>query len=337
MYFADAYNPDGTLPTVSGELKDYQAVKNAEASSLDEVAWGLAYPDLGWSVAPFLKGIAFRPFTLLNGKNLTNDRGTALENAWRTTPGLKKATLSAWRQDSDLGTRPAVIFNSTVVETGERFLISTANLKAPILAQMPSSQGRQIFSERHADRDLDIVTAARLSATFPYVTPAARIWQEDAFAKAYHLADGGYYDNYGIVSLLDWLDFRARDASPYPKKVIIVEIRGFRTQSSPLPAQHHGSIFEALQPLETLLHVRDTGQFSHNQVDMSFAQRANAYPFPVYAVDFEFNEEDEAGDPVEPPLSWHLTFVDKYFLHHYWSSPQMQDKRREFKEKFLQP
>jgi predicted acylesterase/phospholipase RssA len=337
MYFVDAYGPDGTLPQVNGDLRDYPVVQSAEASSLDAVAWGLAYPDLGWTIAPFLKGIGLHPFTLLNGRNLTNDRGTALENAWRTTPGLKEATLSRWRQDASAGYRPAVIFNSTIVETGERFLISTADLESSPNRQGSSERGRELFSEFYADRDLDIVTAARLSATFPYVTPAARIWERDAFAKAYHLADGGYYDNYGIVSLLDWLDFRAKEGIPYPKKVIVIQIRGFPTQSSPLPSQRHGSLFDALQPLETVLNVRSTGQFSHNQVDMSFAQRQNAYPFPVYTVDFEFDEQDDSGDPVEPPLSWHLTFLDKYFLNDFWSSPQMQRKRQEFKTRFLEP
>jgi hypothetical protein len=39
------------------------------------------------------------------------------------------------------------------------------------------------------------------------------LWEQDAFAKSYHIADGGYEDNYGIVSLLDWLDFRAKEAA----------------------------------------------------------------------------------------------------------------------------
>lgn len=337
MYFADSYNPDGKLPPVTGDLQNYQAVRNAEASSLDAVAWGLAYPDLGWSVAPFLKGIGLHPLTLMNGLNLTNDRGTALENAWRASPGLKEATLSNWARDAEQCTRPAIIFNSTIVETGERFLITTANLRTNLEKQMPSSQGRQFFSELYKNRDLDIVTAARLSATFPYVTPAARIWERDAFAKSYHVADGGYYDNYGIVSLLDWLDYRTKLGPPFPRKVIIVQIRGFPTHSSPLPSQNRGSAFELFQPMETLLHVRDTAQFSHNQVDMDFAQREKAYPFPVITVDFEFDEKDASGDPIEPPLSWHLTFMDKYFLGHFWSSKEMIEKRTEFRNRFLEP
>jgi len=337
MYFADAYQEDGTLPLVGEDLEKYGPVHDSEASSLEAVAWGLAYPDLGWTIAPFVKGIGLRPFTLLNGKNLTNDRGTALENAWRATPDLKAATLSGWRQEAAKGKRPAVVFNSTIVETGERFLMSTTDVSAAAANRLRSAQGRQVFSELYAQRDVDIVTAARLSATFPYVTPAARIWEEDAFAKSYHLADGGYYDNYGIVSLLDWLDLRGTQGPPYPKKVIIIQIRGFATQSSPLPSQDHGSLFDAIQPIETILNVRNTGQFSHNQVDMTFAQHPGAYPFKVCTVEFEFDAKDDAGDPVEPPLSWHLTPTDKYFLRHFWASDEMQKKREEFKETLLKP
>jgi hypothetical protein len=61
------------------DIDSEPSVKAAEASSLDEVAFGLAYPDLVWTVAPFLKGLDFNPPSLWNGRNLTADRGTALE------------------------------------------------------------------------------------------------------------------------------------------------------------------------------------------------------------------------------------------------------------------
>jgi hypothetical protein len=52
MYIVDAYD-QGRL-TADALTR---AVKAAEASSLDEVAWGLTYPDLVGTIAPFLKGI----------------------------------------------------------------------------------------------------------------------------------------------------------------------------------------------------------------------------------------------------------------------------------------
>jgi hypothetical protein len=336
MYFADAYSSSGTLPIVNSDLTEYGPVQNAEASSLDEVAWGLVYQDLPWTIAPFLRGISLGPFTLINGLNVLNDRGTALENAWRLTKNLKSASLLQWREDAQMGRRPAVIFNSTIVETGERLLLSTASNDLSSQPTSLSSHGRQDSNTLYRGRDLPIVTAARLSATFPFVTPAARIWRGNAFDRDYHIVDGGYYDDYGIVSILDWLNAFAEGPEPRPSKVIILQIRGFPTRAPSHPVTQQGMIFQMLEPLQTLLHVRDTGQFSHNEVDMEFAEKAGAYPFPVRTVEFEFNADDKIGDPVEQPLSWHLTAADKAILLEQWqNSGQIQSQRAKFSEELL--
>jgi hypothetical protein len=122
MYIVDAYSK-GRLPPIS-TLDNYPPIAHAEASSLDEVAFGLVYPDFVWSFFPFAKGFYFKPFSIINGPNLTSDRGSALETAWELTDTLKTATLAKWRQQVADGQLPAVIFNATLVETGERLLLS---------------------------------------------------------------------------------------------------------------------------------------------------------------------------------------------------------------------
>src|SRR5215831_8837222 len=66
MYIVDAYQ-NGVLPKVGASLDEYAPLKNAEASSLDSITWGLVYPDLFWTLLPFAKGFSFSPFSLING------------------------------------------------------------------------------------------------------------------------------------------------------------------------------------------------------------------------------------------------------------------------------
>lgn len=68
------------------------------------------------------------------------------------------------------------------------------------------------------------------------------------------------------------------------------------------------------------MNVREMGQFSHNEVDMQFVEKPDIYPVPIYTVEFEFQGKDDAGDPVEPPLSWHLTPLEKRQLLDQWES-----------------
>lgn len=66
------------------------------------------------------------------------------------------------------------------------------------------------FGEAYPRHDLAWLTAARLSASFPWITPAARAMDEagpldaDPRLGAFH-SDGGYFDNYGIVTLVEYL------------------------------------------------------------------------------------------------------------------------------------
>src|SRR5262245_5245546 len=199
MFFVDAYQSDGRLPPMPS-IDDEPSVQAAEMASLDEVARGLTYADLIWTVAPFLKNALAASLKALTGEDLLVDRGTALENAWKRTKSLESATLDAWRRDLADQRKPAVIFNATVAETGQQILLGTTT--------MPTSHGRidSATDPQFPNTNLAVVTAARLSATFPIASPPARLERSRGSASHIHIVDGGYYDNYGTATLLDWLE-----------------------------------------------------------------------------------------------------------------------------------
>src|SRR5262249_1060461 len=145
---------------------------DASASSLEQVSWGLVYPDLVRLLVPFAV-----PAWL--------GRGWALERAWDRRKRLTSTLLSQWTEDLHKGDRPAAMFNATVVETGERLVFATFDMAA-------SGLGSRGFAELYPGRHFDIpVTAAvRLSATFPVVTPAARANADLPRSQRYHVVDG---------------------------------------------------------------------------------------------------------------------------------------------------
>ncbi|HEX2164946.1 MAG TPA: patatin-like phospholipase family protein, partial [Thermoanaerobaculia bacterium] len=190
MYFVDALDPQASQ---RGELQARldEAVRKAGTSSLSATAWGLVYPDL-----LRLLGVVPHP---------ERDRGWAQEDAWRRTLRPEKdshsvPTLDDWRQPVLEGSIPLVIFNATVCETGQRFLLSPLRLKTRNdCGAEPCSDSFAAVSpwSLYDSQRMPVVTAARLSATFPFVSPIARPIQHDGLEDhlAYHVADGGYYDN----------------------------------------------------------------------------------------------------------------------------------------------
>jgi hypothetical protein len=298
-YFAEAYDPNGAgLPKSPDALS--HIVDRAERSSLDEVAWGLVFPDLWRPIIPCF------PWKYA-------DRGQALEQALayegqgKVRPLLEG--LSTWRKSVLDGHRPASIFNATIADTGERLLLATTDMASVGEARKTLAELGKNNAE-YADKDIAVVTAARLSASFPYVSPAAR---SNRPGPQFHVVDGGYYDNYGISSLVEWLDEALRAPDNPIHRVLVLQIRGARAQQNVKLKNRRGWLYQSYAPIATMLHVRTAGQLSHNDAELDLFKRAwLAKGVDVESVVFEF-----AGD--DPPLSWHLTPDDKDEIEKGWA------------------
>lgn len=265
----------------------------AQSSGLGRAMRGLLRDDMVRAIAPFV---------IRNGHkfpmNIYADRGHELEMAWignaedqfEKYSGLPHATLASWSRDAMKLRRPALVFNSTLVETGERFAIST----------VPGARqyvGSCEFAHRYKNADLAMTTAARLSATFPLISPTARPGPAaDANAPGYslpgpdfwplfprggnylHAVDGGYYENSGIIGAVEWLDDAftglVEKKQPLPGKVLFIELNAFpfgeqRDETrNPLPneaaidegQQSHGTLYDLVSPLPAIMNVRNSGQ-----------------------------------------------------------------------------
>jgi hypothetical protein len=303
MYFVSEYVSGTGLPSDTATLE--KAVARSEASSLDDIAWGLVYPDFLRVFAPFFKHL---------------DRGEALEAALtRELPNRThhlSSPLAEWREGILEGWRPAVVFNATVVESGERFLIGTTDL----LPAMGRSSLRDPQFPQFAGRDVSLVTAARLSASFPYVSPAAR---PDIDGTQIHVVDGGYTDNYGMATLLTWLDEALRAPGNPVHRVLIIEIRASPPASEPPPLAWRGWPFQTYAPISAMLNVRDTGQLPRNNEERQILTRlAASCNIDIKDAVFEYPPEDA-------PLSWHLSPNDKKEIENVWiSSATDQQKEK---------
>jgi hypothetical protein len=280
-----------------------EATRRAAESSLDDIGWGLVNPDLR-RVIPF---VPFDPVM---------DRGWALERSWEARLGLEEVFLADWGRRAASGDFPALLFSGTIVERGTPIVFSTTAIPRDKEAAELSN-----FHELYdGGRDVRVSTAARLSAGFPYVAPAAR---SDAATRArdFHIVDGGYHDNYGLLSLMRWLDDAAAN-TPSGKPVLIIKIRGFwqPRYARDLPeAESHGWLFQSYAPAAAFLQVREAQQFQRVEMELrlltaAIRQRVSG----LVVADFEFprNSPDGCG---QPPLSWKLTQLQKDCIEEAWT------------------
>ncbi len=278
-------------------------VEAAGRQSLDAAAWGLAYPDL-WRVLGLRWG------------DLALDRGWAMEQVWRRDLRHPRSTLGDWRAAVAAGWLPAAVFNATTVETGERFLFSPLDLQG--------WKARR-FAEVYRGYDVLAVTAARLSASFPWVSPVARALRRDRRQPArgpdlpgFHLGDGGYYDNFGVVTAIDWL----RSLSPEQvdevrrRGLLLVLLRAFpESAAAPAPPEARRAwAYSLLGPILALMRARGTTQSFRNSVDLNLLNEIwNAAGIRHHIALFTPGGAS--------PLTWKLTEADKAKILAAWDEP----------------
>lgn len=297
----------------------------ASASSLDEVAWGLAWPDLLRVLLPF-------PIRM--------DRAEAMEKAW--VGNAKSATLnnalSDWNGPTAGGGLPALVMNSTMVEVGGPLLLGTSDVNGASDKERVANcwwDGDMLHVSNGVKLDISVVRGARLSATFPFVTPAARPVKAD---HEPHMMDGGFYDNYGMTTLTEWIDqaleVQSEKKSPgseQVKRVLVLQINGFppATFAPPKPPAGRGGWFlQLIDPIKILVNVRTAGQVSHRDVELALLQdKWRARGIHIDHINFEL-EKDNA------PLSWHLMPKQKAAIADAWDSDigvkDARDKVRRF-------
>jgi hypothetical protein len=70
------------------------------------------------------------------------------------------------------------------------------------------------------------------------------------------------------------------------------------------------------------LYVRETGQFSHDQLELSLLKER--YGDRLCGAVFQYAAPSDRGLPRPEPLSWHLTTSDKKDLREAWNQQESE-------------
>jgi len=205
-------------------------------------------------------------------------------------------------------------------ETGDPMLFATVRL--------PDTLAPFDFYRRYPNRDLPITTAVRLSAAFPYVSPAARADADDWIGRYTHVVDGGYFDNYGVSTLAAVVDAGLRAATPVPaprRRVLVIEICDSEACSGeetlPVPAAggpRRDWPYQLVAPLSAVVAMRSAAQRVTNRTTLRLLKdRWNDDTTCVASIQVPFGGSDA-------PLSWHLTEAEKRVIDARWKTIEAQ-------------
>lgn len=132
---------------------------------------------------------------LLPGRLFQDDRASVLALSMRDAlPNPSRIFDLPVRNSFDTkGNQPLLIFVSTDVQRGQRFVFSplTSDWGQSLVEWFPA----------YLERDVTVADAASTSARFPWITPTARLSIEENRDRL--LGDGGYFENSGAETVLD--------------------------------------------------------------------------------------------------------------------------------------
>jgi len=232
------------------------------------------------------------------------DRARALEQSWERSWRRAGFTADYW---TDRGFRalwsvdrfvPALLLNSTHVETGKRVIASNLDVAAE---PKVFRDAYDLYALLPPGSEIGPSTAAHTSARFTYLSPAGTL------ADGTHLVDGGYFENFGAVTAGEVLKgaIERLGASIRPVAILISNDPDLGERDLPLgepqaprAVERQTWAGEALSPLRALMHTRNArGLLAASELRALAEQSGGMY--------FQFRMCKEAGHP-DPALGWVL-------------------------------
>jgi hypothetical protein len=249
------------------------------------------------TLTPVVNTMVFRDLpSFFSPWNRGYDRGRRLEDAWNDTlGGLLNVSFSDLFAAEKAGKLPSLLFSPMLVEDGRRLVISNLDLADVIRSEgnqlcvddtlnpLKATYSREaiemfrVFPAAH--KTLTLATAARLSASFPYITPAAHLPTD----PRRRVVDAGYYDDYGVSLATSWLNSPdTRDwIRDHASGIVLIQIRDTPSEHlrrtlrlAPDRSTVPGRAVEQLTtPPEGLWAMRDASSSFRNDAQLALLSR----------------------------------------------------------------
>ncbi len=322
--------PDPQNANVKRPLTLDQLADNVSRDCLTPVVHRLIYGDL---------------LTVFCPVAVANDRGRILEQTWKKNlHGALDRKFQELAAGEAQGWRASLIFSPMLVEDGRRLLISNLDLHdlavntGNILQQTDLAYSRtalelyRLFADAH---DFLLSTAVRMSASFPYASPAAELPTK----PRRRVVDAGYYDNFGVSLAASWVYKNRRWLAENASGVVLIQIRDGLSEANRLLATVDGT--QASSPLErgmewltsppaALLNARESvATFRNDEQLMVLTQYFDDMVGDLFFTTAAFEFAGEAS------LSWYLTKAEKQAIQQcatrLGQSKEMQELKKWWK------
>lgn len=310
-------------------LQQQQGVEGVsiyDAALLDNVSQDVLNP-IGVSIATNDLFIRYQSFEY-KGQHYTKDRGYAFERKLsQNIDGVLDKALMDYYEPEVNAEIPFMILAPSVVNDGRRLLIAAqpisfltnnvpnGNVKSEALVE--DIEFMRLFEEQGAE-NLSFMSALRMSATFPYITPTVNMPSEPSI----EVMDAGLRDNFGLKTTLQFLYHFREWLSNNTSGVVILQIRDTQKDAQIEGVQSNSLFSKLTSPIGSMYgNFTNVQDYEHDQA-LQHASEWFSGDIDVVNLCLRHGTEDHIS------LSWHLTMFEKQTIRNSIYLPDNQAEIR---------
>jgi hypothetical protein len=311
-----------------GQTKPY-ALKhrqNIANDNLNPLIFGLLANDLF---------VGFNKFDYAGHEYIRDRSYTFEEQLNQITERMMDKPITAYHQPEMKAIVPMIILTPTVVNDGRKLYIASrpvSFMNADIIDQnnytSPKISGvdfRRFFKQQGSD-DLRFLSALRMSATFPYITPNTTLPTNPPI----QIMDAGISDNFGLTDAVRFIYSFKEWIGENTSGIVIMSIRD-SPKLGTISAQKGQTIMDALtQPISSVYNNFENFQDIYS--DLLIGQARSWFHGDIDRIDLQYQSEDyvpilQKMDSIRQnnaraSLSWRLTTREKQNISDNINSPQ---------------
>lgn len=297
--FGAAYYRDLYMHKVDRNHPD--RLKELGTEVLNPIMFTLLVNDLLFKVRNFEYG----------GFRYKRERGYEFEQRIKSNlNNLLDHPLSYYREPEVSGEIPLLMVSPTITNDGRTLYISpqpTAFFNLGLDQDQSKVQGvdfRSLLKDQNPD-SLRFLTALRMSATFPYITPSISL----PTTPPVQIADAGISDNYGISNAMVFLHVFEEWILENTSQVVLLAIRDSEKDGEISTGQSSNILEKFFSPIQGVLRSWDQIQTIENEQQFSLVK--GHYGDHLERVDFAYIASAGAEEAARASLNWRLTESEK--------------------------
>ena len=254
------------------------------------------------------------------------------EKQKENTGGIMHKKVSDYEQAESTAAIPSVFFNSVITRDGRKMIIASRPVRflmrpvadtTNIMGFDPDAIDFNSFLHHQNSNDINLLSALRMNATFPYVLP--NVWLPTN--PVIDVMDAGLRDNYGQESALRFISVFKDWLKENTSKVILIQIRDRSLSDWDKPLESNSLIGFLTKPFLILQNnwFKIQDYYQHDQLDYLH----KAYGNDFYRFSFQYIPSKKEAPA---SLSFHLTAAEKRDIADAVNNPLNQQEFERLKK-----